>query len=258
MKVVILAGGLGSRLAEETSTRPKPMIEIGGRPILWHIMKLYSHHGFKEFIVCLGFKGYIIKEYFANFFLHQSDLTIDTDRNTIDYHRSQSESWRVTLVDTGETTLTGGRVRRIASYLPGGEPFCLTYGDGVSNIDLADLVSFHRAHGKLATLTAIVPPGRYGALDLDGDSVVRFIEKPPGDNIFINGGFFVLEPDVLSRIEGDQTSWEQDPLESLAQEGELMAYRHRGFWAAMDTLRDRNMLEERWGSGDAPWKIWKD
>ena len=234
------------------------MIEIGGRPILWHIMKHYSHHGFTEFIVCLGFKGYFIKEYFANFFLHQSDLTIDTDRNTIEYHRSQAEPWRVTLIDTGETTLTGGRVKRIASYLSSDEPFCLTYGDGVSNIDLADLVAFHRSHGKLATLTAVVPPGRYGALDLDGDSVVRFIEKPPGDNIFINGGFFVLEPDVLSRIGGDETSWEQDPLGTLAQDGELMAYRHRGFWAAMDTLRDRNMLEERWSNGNAPWKVWKD
>jgi glucose-1-phosphate cytidylyltransferase len=256
MKVVLLAGGLGTRIVEESSMRPKPMIDIGGRPILWHIMKIYAHHGLRDFIICLGYKGYMIKEYFTNFFLHHSDVTIDTAENKIIYHQSTVEPWRVTLVDTGEQTLTGGRLKRVRSYLDPAEPFCFTYGDGVADIDVADLISFHRAHGKLATVTAVIPPGRYGAMALQGDEVQRFIEKPPGDQGFINGGFFVLNHAVIDRIEGDLTSWESGPLEALAQEGELRAYSHRGFWHAMDTLRDKNLLEEHWQSGRAPWKVW--
>jgi glucose-1-phosphate cytidylyltransferase len=256
MKAVILAGGLGTRLAEETEIRPKPMIEIGGRPILWHIMKLYAHHGVTDFIICLGYKGYMIKEYFANFVLHNSDVTIDARNNKITYHASFAEPWTVTLVDTGEKTLTGGRLKRVARFLDPAESFCMTYGDGVADIDIAALVDFHREHGRAATLTAVVPPGRYGALDLDGSKVLRFSEKPPGDTSFINGGFFVLAPRVIERIAGDQTSWETGPLESLARDGELRAFRHLGFWQPMDTLREKLALEERWREDRAPWKVW--
>lgn len=256
MQVVLLAGGLGSRIAEESSLRPKPMIEIGGRPLLWHIMKIYSHHGFRDFIICLGYKGYMIKEYFMNFFLHHSDVTINTAANEIVYHQTTSEPWRVTLVDTGEDTLTGGRLLRVRQFLTD-ETFGLTYGDGLTDLDVRASVAFHLSHGKLATLTAVVPPGRYGAVDLEGDRVLRFVEKPPGDQGYINGGFFVLNRAVLNRIEGDMTSWEAGPLESLAAENELRAFRHRGFWHAMDTMRDRNHLDELWRSGRAPWKLWQ-
>jgi glucose-1-phosphate cytidylyltransferase len=256
MKVVILAGGLGTRISEETHLRPKPMVEIGGWPILWHIMKIYAAHGLTEFIVCAGYRGYVIKEYFANYRLHRSDVTVDLSSGDVAYHTSGAEGWKVTIVDTGEDTATGGRVRRIRSYLPPNEPFCLTYGDGVSNIDIKAEVAFHRSHGKDATITAVVPPGRYGALELDGHRVNRFIEKPPGDNALINGGFFVLHPRVIDRIEGDKTSWESDPLESLARDGQLSAYIHTGFWQPMDTLRDKNRLEDLWSRGEAPWKTW--
>lgn len=257
MKTVILAGGLGTRISEESVLRPKPMIEIGGRPILWHIMKIYASHGLNDFVVCLGYRGYMIKEYFANYVLHSSDVTIDAVENKITYHQSAAEPWRVTLVDTGEKTLTGGRLKRVARYLDPGEPFCFTYGDGVADIDLGALLDYHRRHGKAATLTAVVPPGRYGALDLDAqDGVTRFTEKPPGDNALINGGFFVLDPSVIHRIDGDGTSWEAEPLDGLARDGQLRAYRHRGFWHAMDTLRDKMHLEEMWQSGHAPWKLW--
>lgn len=255
MKAVLLAGGLGSRIAEESQLRPKPMIEIGGRPILWHIMKIYAEHGVSDFIVCLGYKGYMIKEFFANYVLHSSDITIDAKSNKIIYHNSKAEPWTVTLVDTGDATNTGGRIKRVAPYIQG-ETFCLTYGDGVSDLDIPALLAFHKSHGKLATLTAVVPPGRYGALDLNGDKVTRFIEKPPGDNAFINGGFFVLEPDVLDRIEDDQTSFENITLTRLAGDDQLMAFRHTGFWQPMDTLRDKNALEALWQGGSAPWKIW--
>jgi len=256
MKAVLLAGGMGTRISEESHLRPKPMIEIGGRPILWHIMKIYSHYGINDFIICLGYRGYMIKEYFANYFLHSSDVTIDARTNAIEHHESFAEPWRVTLVDTGEATLTGGRLRRIARYLDPHEPFCFTYGDGVASVDIGALTAFHKAHGKQATLTAVIPPGRYGALSFDGDRVSEFIEKPPGDNAYINGGFFVLQPSVLSRIAGDATPWEGAPLESLAADGELMAFRHNGFWHAMDTLRDKNQLEQFWASGQAPWRVW--
>ena len=255
MKAVLLAGGLGSRISEESQLRPKPMIEIGGRPILWHIMKIYAHHGVTDFVVCLGYKGYVIKEFFAKYVLHCSDVTIDAKNNKIVYHHSAVEPWTVTLVDTGEMTNTGGRVRRVANYL-NGEPFCLTYGDGVANIDIAQLIAYHKANGKLATLTAVVPPGRYGALDMDGPSVTRFIEKPPGDNAFINGGFFVLNPGVLDRIADDSSSFENDTLTQLAQDRELVAFRHTGFWQPMDTLRDKIVLDEMWAAGKAPWKLW--
>jgi glucose-1-phosphate cytidylyltransferase len=255
MKAVLLAGGLGSRISEESQLRPKPMIEIGGRPILWHIMKIYAHHGVTDFVVCLGYKGYMIKEFFANYVLHSSDVTIDAKNNKIVYHNSNAEPWTVTLVDTGESTNTGGRVKRIKPYVAG-ETFCLTYGDGVADVDIGRLIAFHKSHNRPATLTAVVPPGRYGALDLDGDAVSRFIEKPPGDNAFINGGFFVLEPAILDRIENDQTSFESQTLTDLARKGELMAFRHTGFWQPMDTLRDKNALETLWSSGQAPWKIW--
>jgi glucose-1-phosphate cytidylyltransferase len=255
-KAVILAGGLGTRISEESQLRPKPLIEIGGRPILWHIMKIYARHGVTDFIVCVGYKGYMIKEYFANYMLRSSDLTIDFRRGETTYHNNAVEPWSVTLVDTGEETLTGGRLKRVSGFLDGEAPFCLTYGDGVADIDIAGLLAFHRSHGREATLTAVVPPGRYGALDLDGDVVSRFTEKPPGDNAFINGGFFVLNPSVLERIEGDETSWETEPLESLARDGELRAYRHLGFWHAMDTLRDKNHLDALWASGHAPWRVW--
>jgi glucose-1-phosphate cytidylyltransferase len=255
-KAVILAGGLGTRIAEESQIRPKPLIEIGGRPILWHIMKIYAHHGVTDFIVCVGYKGYMIKEYFANYMQRSSDLTIDFRRGETVYHNNAVEPWSVTLVDTGEGTLTGGRLKRVAGFLDAEEPFCLTYGDGVADIDIAALIAFHRSHGREATLTAVVPPGRYGALDLDGDTVSRFTEKPPGDNAFINGGFFVLSPSVLDRIEGDDTSWETEPLETLARDGELRAFRHLGFWHAMDTLRDKMHLDALWASGRAPWRVW--
>ena len=256
MKAVILAGGLGTRISEESHLRPKPMIEIGDRPILWHIMKIYAVHGITDFIICLGYRGYMIKEYFANFFLHNSDVTIDARNNTIDYHLTTAEPWRGTLVDTGAASMTGGRLKRVANYLTPGEDFCFTYGDGVADIDITALTAFHRNHGREATLTAVVPPGRYGALSLDGDRVERFIEKPPGDNVFINGGFFVLKPSVLDLIDGDQTSWEAEPLEHLAASGQLQAYRHTGFWRPMDTLRDKTQLEHLWATGKAPWKCW--
>jgi glucose-1-phosphate cytidylyltransferase len=254
MKTVILAGGLGTRISEESHLKPKPMIEIGGRPILWHIMKLYSHYGFNDFIVCLGYKGYVVKEYFANYVLHNADLTVDLAKGAIEHHATRHEPWRVTLVDTGENTMTGGRVKRIADYLDKDEPFFLTYGDGVSDVDLKALLAFHKAHGNEATVTAVQPPGRYGALEIKNDTVQRFIEKPPGDNGLINGGFFVVEPSVLKRIEDDATIFEQGPLESLARDGQLTAYPHEGFWAAMDTLRDKNNLEALWASGEAPWR----
>ncbi|MCR5877529.1 glucose-1-phosphate cytidylyltransferase [Phenylobacterium sp. J367] len=254
MKTVILAGGLGTRISEESHLKPKPMIEIGGRPILWHIMKLYSHYGFNDFIVCLGYKGYVVKEYFANYVLHNADLTVDLANRSIQYHATNHEPWKVTLVDTGEQTMTGGRLKRIAPYLTPGEPFFLTYGDGVADLDIRALADFHEGHGKAATVTAVVPPGRYGALEIQDGQVQRFIEKPPGDNGLINGGFFVLDPKVVDRIADDGTIWEQEPLTGLAADGELMAFSHTGFWAPMDTLRDKNLLEGLWASGEAPWR----
>lgn len=256
MKAVILAGGLGSRLSEETSLKPKPMIEIGGKPILWHIMKLYSAHGVSDFIICCGYKGYVIKEYFANYFLHMSDVTFDMAHNEMEVHEKHAEPWRVTLVDTGDNSLTGGRLKRVGRYLRDEDAFCFTYGDGVADIDISAQLAFHRAHGKLATVTAVQPPGRYGALQLDGARVAGFIEKPRGDGGLINGGFFVLSPQCLDRIGGDTTSWEFEPLAGLARDGELMAFPHRGFWQPMDTLRDKTLLEELWQTGQAPWKCW--
>ncbi len=255
MKAVILAGGLGTRIAEETSLRPKPMVEIGGKPVLWHVMKIYSSHGINDFIICLGYKGYVIKEYFANYFLHTSDVTFDLAHNRMDVLQRHAEPWRVTLVDTGEATQTGGRLKRVREYI-GDEDFCLTYGDGVADVDLGALLAFHRAQKTLATLTAAQPPGRFGALDLDGHRITAFREKPQGDGAWINGGFFVLSPKVLDLIEGDNTSWEREPLERLAAQGELSAYPHKGFWQCMDTLRDKNLLESLWESGRAPWKTW--
>ncbi|WP_310540154.1 glucose-1-phosphate cytidylyltransferase [Phenylobacterium sp.] len=256
MKVVILAGGLGTRISEESHLKPKPMIEVGGRPILWHIMKLFSHHGFNEFIICLGYKGYVIKEYFSNYVLHNADFTVDLASGSMEYHATNHEPWKVTLVETGPDTMTGGRLKRVAKYLEPGEPFFFTYGDGVADVDLTALAAFHRAHGKQSTVTAVSPPGRYGALDIVNGAVERFIEKPPGDNGLINGGFFVLQPEVVSRIAGDEIPFETAPLEGLAADGELMAWRHEGFWAAMDTLRDKNQLESLWASGKAPWHVW--
>jgi len=256
MKAVILAGGLGTRISEETSTRPKPMIEVGGKPILWHIMKTYSAHGVNDFIVCCGYKGYVIKEYFANYFLHMSDVTFDMAHNQMEVHERHAEPWRVTLVDTGESTMTGGRLKRVASYLQGEEAFCFTYGDGVADVDISALIAFHLAHGKAATVTAVQPPGRYGALSMAGDKVIGFMEKPRGDGGLINGGFFVLSPSVLPLIEDDATSWESGPLDTLSRSGELHAFEHHGFWQPMDTLRDRTQLEELWASGKAPWKTW--
>jgi glucose-1-phosphate cytidylyltransferase len=256
VKAVILAGGLGTRFSEETSLRPKPMIEIGGKPILWHIMKIYASHGIRDFVICCGYKGYVIKEYFANYFLHMSDVTFRMAENRMEVHQKRAEPWNVTLVDTGETSMTGGRLRRIRDHLKDEEAFCMTYGDGVGDIDIAGTIAFHKAHGKLATLTAAVPPGRFGALDLDGDRVSSFLEKPEGDGGTINAGFFVLSPQVLSLIEDDNTIWEQEPLRKLASSGELMAFHHRGFWLPMDTLRDKQMLESLWHSGAAPWKRW--
>lgn len=256
-KVVLLAGGLGTRISEESQLRPKPMIEVGGHPILWHIMKTYAHYGLTDFIICLGYRGYMIKEYFANIVLHSSDVTIDTKSGEIIFHGQASEQWRVTMVDTGQDTLTGGRLRRVREYLDPDQTFCMTYGDGVADIDIGKLLAFHKAHGKEATLTGVIPPGRYGALELSGQKVERFIEKPPGDNAWINGGFFVLEPAVLDRIAGDNVPFEGGPLAGLAQADQLMAYQHTGFWQPMDTLREKNYLEELWTSGDAPWKVWK-
>ena len=256
MKAVILAGGLGTRISEETHLKPKPMIEIGGKPILWHIMKLYSAHGVNDFVVCCGYKGYIIKEYFANYFLHTSDVTFDIGRNAMHVHHQKAEPWRVTLIDTGEETLTGGRLKRVAEYLTPGESFCFTYGDGLADLDITRELAFHRSHGKLATLAAVRPPGRYGALLTQGSQVTNFTEKPSGDGGSINGGFFVLEPACIGMIEGDQTSWESTPLSRLADAGQLMAFEHAGFWQPMDTLRDKNRLEELWQTGKAPWKLW--
>ncbi len=256
MKAVILAGGLGTRISEETHLRPKPMIEIGGKPILWHIMKMYSAHGVNDFIICCGYKGYVIKEYFANYFLHMSDVTFDMAHNRMEVHEQKAEPWRVTLVDTGEETLTGGRLRRIAEYVKNEEAFCFTYGDGVSDVDISKEIIFHKQHGKLATITAVQPPGRYGALQLNGDRVKGFSEKPPGDGGLINGGFFVLSPRCLDLINGDSCSWEGEPIQRLASDGQLMAFEHMGFWQPMDTLREKNMLEDLWASGEAPWKVW--
>ena len=256
MKTVILAGGLGTRISEETSLRPKPMIDVGGKPILWHIMKMYSAHGVNEFIVCCGYKGYVIKEYFANYFLHMSDVTFDMAKNRMEVHHQHAEPWLVTLVDTGDDTLTGGRLKRVEPYLKDEELFCFTYGDGVADLDITKQIAFHRAHGKWATVTAVQPPGRYGALEVDGSVVTGFAEKPRGDGGFINGGFFVLSPRCIGLIEGDHTSWESEPLTRLAERGQLRAFEHDGFWHAMDTLRDKNYLEELWQSGRAPWKTW--
>jgi glucose-1-phosphate cytidylyltransferase len=256
MKAVILAGGMGTRLSEETHLKPKPMIEIGGRPILWHIMKLYSAHGVNDFVICCGYKGYVIKEYFANYFLHMSDVTFDMATNDMEVHQRNAEPWRVTLVDTGDNTLTGGRLKRVRDYVAQEDAFCFTYGDGLSDVDIRALIRFHQAHGKLATVTAVSPPGRYGALDRDGDQVIGFTEKPRGDGGLINGGFFVLSPRCLELIDGDDASWESTPLTQLLQQNELMAFEHRSFWQPMDTLRDKIHLESLWDSGQAPWKIW--
>ena len=254
MKAVILAGGLGTRISEESQSKPKPMIEIGGKPILWHIMKMYSSNGVQEFIICCGYKGYVIKEYFANYFLHMSDVTIDMSKNSIEVHHKKAEPWKVTLVDTGEATQTGGRLKRIADYVE--DDFCMTYGDGVSSVDVTQSIAFHRQHGRLATMTAVQPPGRFGALDIEGHQINSFLEKPQGDGGWINGGFFVLHPQVLETISSDATLWEKEPLEGLAKSGQLQAYFHSGFWQPMDTLRDKNHLEELWSSGKAPWKTW--
>lgn len=257
MKAVILAGGLGTRLSEETSTRPKPMVEVGGRPILWHILKMYSHHGINDFIICCGYKGYIIKEYFANYFLHMSDVTFDMRNNSIEVHHKRAEPWTVTLVDTGDNTMTGGRLLRVANYLKDEENFCFTYGDGVGDIDITATIEFHQQHGKAATLTATYPPGRFGAVDIQNKRVVNFIEKPKGDGGRINGGFFVLKPEVINHIKDDTCIWEQTPLNKLAADDQLMAYEHEGFWQPMDTLRDKKRLEELWANDKAPWKKWK-
>jgi glucose-1-phosphate cytidylyltransferase len=257
MKAVILAGGLGTRLAEETHLKPKPMIQIGGRPILWHIMKIYSVHGIRDFVVCCGYRGYVIKEYFANYFLHMSDVTFELNTNAMTVHERHAEPWRVTLVDTGEDTLTGGRLKRVAGFLDKDQDFCFTYGDGLADIDITRELAFHRQHGRLATVAAVLPPGRYGALQLEGEQVRGFSEKPRGDGGRINGGFFVLSPKVLDYIDGDQTSWELGPLQKLAQQDQLMAFDHDGFWQPMDTLRDKNYLEDLWQTGQAPWKRWQ-
>jgi|TARA_B110000444_G_scaffold250463_1_gene276895 glucose-1-phosphate cytidylyltransferase len=256
MIAVILAGGLGTRISEETHLKPKPMIEIGGKPILWHIMKLYSAHGVNDFVICCGYKGYVIKEYFANYFLHMSDVTFNMQSNTMEVHRQKTEPWKVTLIDTGETSMTGGRLKRIEEYVKHEEAFCFTYGDGLGDIDISKEIAFHKAHGKLATVAAIKPPGRYGALELSDNQVKGFTEKPRGDGGLINGGFFVLSPKVLSLINNDSTSWEDRPLQLLAKQGELVAWKHTGFWHAMDTLRDKNYLEELWAANKAPWCSW--
>jgi len=257
MKAVILAGGLCTRISEETHLKPKPMIEIGGMPILWHIMKTYSHHGINDFVICCGYKGYVIKEYFANYFLHMSDITFDMAKNSMQVHQRNAEPWRVTLIDTGADTMTGGRLKRVAEHIQNDETFCLTYGDGVSDVNISELLAFHRQQGLQATLTAAYPPGRFGSLDIRSSKVTSFREKPKGDGGMINGGFFVLSPQVLDLIEGDQTVWERGPLETLAERGQLAAYQHDGFWQPMDTLRDKTHLEELWASGTAPWKVWK-
>jgi glucose-1-phosphate cytidylyltransferase len=254
MKAVILAGGIGSRLMEETVARPKPMIEVGGKPILWHIMKIYAHHGIHDFVICVGYKGYLIKEYFANYFLHTSDVTFDLANNRMEVHQRYAEPWKVTLVETGEATMTGGRLRRVRQHIDG--RFCFTYGDGLSDVDIRALIDFHAMQGRTATITAVKPPGRFGALDIDGHRITRFEEKPQGDGSWINGGFFVLEPEAIDFIDGDETIWERTPLERLAQDGQLAAFTHRGFWQPMDTLRDKLKLEELWQSGQAPWKVW--
>jgi len=256
MKAVILAGGRGTRLAEETTTRPKPMVEIGGRPILWHIMQIYAAHGVQDFVICLGYKGWQIKEFFLNYRLHASDIAIDLASGAVDVLRPADMPWRVTLVDTGEETQTGGRLRRVAHLLRGEDAFCMTYGDGVGDVDVTASIAFHRAHGRLATVTAVAPPGRFGALERQGDRVTAFTEKPPGDGGSINGGFFILSPLVIDRIEGDETVWEQEPLRGLAREGQLRAFDHPGFWQPMDTMRDRDLLERLWASGTAPWRVW--
>jgi len=256
MKAVILAGGLGTRLSEETATRPKPMVEIGGKPILWHILKMYSHHGIRDFVICCGYKGYVIKEYFANYFLHMSDITFDMQNNRMEVHSKRAEPWTVTLVDTGDDSMTGGRLLRVAKYVQDEEAFCFTYGDGVADIDISASIAFHKSHGKAATLTATFPPGRFGALDIQRHQVMSFKEKPKGDGAMINGGFFVLTPQVLRHLKDDSTVWEQAPLMRLAEDGQLMAFEHDGFWQPMDTLRDKHLLEELWTSGKAPWKKW--
>ena len=256
MKAVILAGGLGTRLAEETSVRPKPMVEVGGKPVLWHIMKSYSRHGINDFIICLGYRGYVIKEYFANYFLHMSDVTFDLAENRMEVCHRHCEPWRVTLVDTGDQTQTGGRLKRVRDYLEGDEPFSFTYGDGLADVDIGALVAFHRQQKRLATLTAVQPAGRFGAIDIENQRITRFEEKPHGDGSWINGGFFVLQPQALKYIESDATGWEREPLEQLALDGELSAFTHRGFWQPMDTLRDKMKLEELWDAGRAPWKTW--
>lgn len=256
MKAVILAGGMGTRISEETALRPKPMIEIGGMPILWHIMKIYSYYGVNEFVICLGYKGYMIKEYFANYFLHMSNVTFDLQNNRMEVHQHNAEPWKVTLVDTGEKTMTGGRIKRIYPYIQNEESFCLTYGDGLANVDIAKLIAFHKNHGKLATVTGVQPPGRYGAIRLDGDRITGFQEKPIGDGGWINGGYFVCSPQVCERIVGDDTYWERDPMESLASDGEIHSFKHYGFWQPMDTLREKIYLEDLWNENRAPWKVW--
>jgi glucose-1-phosphate cytidylyltransferase len=256
VKAVILAGGFGSRLSEETAVRPKPMVEIGGKPMLWHIMKIYAAHGIDDFVICLGYKGYLIKEYFANYYLHTCDVSFDLAKGDMEVHRSETEPWRVTLVDTGDQTMTGGRLKRVLTYV-GDEDFCFTYGDGVADVDITALINFHREHGRRATVTAVQPPGRFGALDLEDDVVRDFEEKPRGDGAWTNGGFFVLSPEIGGYIDGDDTVWEQEPMRTLAREGQLVSYRHGGFWQAMDTLRDRNHLEQLWSSGGAPWRSWE-
>jgi glucose-1-phosphate cytidylyltransferase len=254
MKAVILAGGLGTRLSEETVVKPKPMVTIGGKPILWHIMRSYSHHGINEFVICCGYRGYVIKEYFANYFLHMSDVTFDMKHNQMEVHSRNAEPWKVTVIDTGDDTMTGGRLKRVARYVEKDDMFCMTYGDGVSDVNIGGLIEFHKQHGKLATLTATQPPGRFGALILEGSAVSSFQEKPQGDGAWINGGFFVLSPKVLDYVEGDETIWERKPMERLAADGQLQAYFHNGFWQPMDTLRDKVYLEELWDNGKAPWK----
>ena len=257
MKAVILAGGLGTRLSEETVSKPKPMVEIGGKPILWHIMKTYSHYGINDFIICCGYKGYVIKEYFANYFLHQSDVTFNMIENKMTIHKDRSEPWTVTLVDTGDDSMTGGRLKRVLPYLKDEKSFCFTYGDGVADIDISELINFHKSHGKLATLTSTFPPGRYGALIIENDKVMKFEEKPKGDGALINCGFFVLSPKVIEYIADDSIIWEQEPLTNLVSDGELMTYKHNGFWHPMDTLRDKNKLNELLNLNKAPWKVWK-
>lgn len=255
MKAVLLAGGLGTRISEESNLKPKPMIEIGGKPILWHIMKIYSAHGVNDFVICCGYKAYVIKEYFANYFIHNSDITFDVKSNKMEIHQNTAEPWKVTVVDTGEQTMTGGRLKRVAKYI-GNEDFCFTYGDGVSDINIRESIEFHKSHGKMATITAVQPPGRYGALKMDGTKVESFLEKPKGDGGYINGGFFVLNSKVIEYIKEDATIWEKEPMEKIAEQGQMQAFVHQGFWQPMDTLRDKNHLEELWSSGKAPWKVW--